>query len=215
MIDSFRDQYAFLSNSHVSPFKDRVGTVWPTVEHFYQAFKLNYLLPGAWGYDQCIDAFDRVLVPGFTANDAKRLARTFPLDVPRWDDAKVQVMRDALAYKFEPSSTLAVLLHRTGDEELVEGNTWNDRFWGVCRGVGENWLGKILMERREANRGRGYTLTDAVVVELDDEQAPGLVRSFMVWQLDTGTLPMRGFGYRDVFEACHRPAIEAFLGAVR
>jgi predicted NAD-dependent protein-ADP-ribosyltransferase YbiA (DUF1768 family) len=29
-----------------------------------------------------------------------------------------------------------------------EGNTWNDRFWGVCRGSGLNHLGRILMEVR-------------------------------------------------------------------
>jgi predicted NAD-dependent protein-ADP-ribosyltransferase YbiA (DUF1768 family) len=43
---------------------------------------------------------------------------------------------------------LAEKLLATGDEELVEGNTWNDRFWGVCRGEGRNELGKILMRVR-------------------------------------------------------------------
>lgn len=33
-------------------------------------------------------------------------------------------------------------------DELIEGNAWNDTFWGVCNGVGENWLGQLLMERR-------------------------------------------------------------------
>lgn len=32
--------------------------------------------------------------------------------------------------------------------ELIEGNTWGDRIWGVCDGVGENRLGKILMRVR-------------------------------------------------------------------
>lgn len=36
----------------------------------------------------------------------------------------------------------------TGDAEIVEGNWWGDKFWGVCRGVGENHLGKILMRIR-------------------------------------------------------------------
>jgi hypothetical protein len=42
---------------------------------------------------------------------------------------------------------------RTGggatDARLVEGNTWNDRYWGVCRGVGQNKLGHLLMKLRE------------------------------------------------------------------
>ena len=37
----------------------------------------------------------------------------------------------------------------TGDAELVEGNTWNDTYWGVCNGVGHNHLGKILMQVRQ------------------------------------------------------------------
>jgi predicted NAD-dependent protein-ADP-ribosyltransferase YbiA (DUF1768 family) len=40
------------------------------------------------------------------------------------------------------------MLKATGDEELVEGNWWNDTFWGVCNGVGENNLGKLLMKIR-------------------------------------------------------------------
>lgn len=44
------------------------------------------------------------------------------------------------------------MLLKTGDEELVEGNTWGDTFWGVCKGKGRNELGKILMKVREEFR---------------------------------------------------------------
>lgn len=44
---------------------------------------------------------------------------------------------------------LKEMLLATGDEELVEGNYWHDTIWGVCDGVGENHLGKMLMEIRE------------------------------------------------------------------
>lgn len=37
----------------------------------------------------------------------------------------------------------------TGNEMLVEGNNWHDKFWGVCGGEGENHLGKMLMHIRE------------------------------------------------------------------
>jgi predicted NAD-dependent protein-ADP-ribosyltransferase YbiA (DUF1768 family) len=42
---------------------------------------------------------------------------------------------------------LGAKLLATGDAELIEGNTWNDVWWGVNEktGKGENWLGKILM----------------------------------------------------------------------
>ena len=36
----------------------------------------------------------------------------------------------------------------TGHLDLIEGNTWNDTFWGVCDGAGENNLGKLLMKVR-------------------------------------------------------------------
>ena len=35
------------------------------------------------------------------------------------------------------------------DNELIEGNDWHDTFWGVCNGIGKNWLGKILEEERD------------------------------------------------------------------
>jgi predicted NAD-dependent protein-ADP-ribosyltransferase YbiA (DUF1768 family) len=45
-------------------------------------------------------------------------------------------------------------LLETGDAELVEGNWWDDTFWGVCNGVGQNNLGKILMDTRRELRER-------------------------------------------------------------
>ena len=37
----------------------------------------------------------------------------------------------------------------TDNEELIEFNVWNDIFYGVCKGRGENHLGKLLMKIRE------------------------------------------------------------------
>ena len=65
-----------------------------------------------------------------------------------WHVIKERLMRDFIRKKFE-SPFLADRLIKTGDAELIYGNTWNDRFWGVCRGTGENWLGKILMDVRK------------------------------------------------------------------
>ena len=80
--------------------------------------------------------------------DAKRLGRQVALR-PGWDDLRVEVMRGLLARKFAPGTDLAPRLLATGDAQLVEGNTWGDRFWGVCRGQGRNQLGQLLMERRD------------------------------------------------------------------
>ena len=57
-------------------------------------------------------------------------------------------MRDLLAQKFAVHTQLAQMLLLTGDALLVEGNTWNDTFWGVCAGVGHNNLGLLLMQQR-------------------------------------------------------------------
>jgi hypothetical protein len=43
---------------------------------------------------------------------------------------------------------LAAALITTGSAELVEVNTWGDRYWGVCAGRGENHLGRLLMALR-------------------------------------------------------------------
>jgi predicted NAD-dependent protein-ADP-ribosyltransferase YbiA (DUF1768 family) len=40
------------------------------------------------------------------------------------------------------------MLLETKDATLIEGNTWGDQYWGVCAGVGENHLGKLLMQIR-------------------------------------------------------------------
>lgn len=70
-----------------------------------------------------------------------------------WEAIKIDVMRYCLQEKFSAGSDLAAKLIATGDCELVEGNTWGDVFWGVCRGTGENRLGRLLMERREELKG--------------------------------------------------------------
>jgi predicted NAD-dependent protein-ADP-ribosyltransferase YbiA (DUF1768 family) len=54
--------------------------------------------------------------------------------------------------KFTRNQDLKEQLIATGNEELVEGNTWGDIYWGVSRGRGKNMLGKILMRVREELR---------------------------------------------------------------
>lgn len=68
-----------------------------------------------------------------------------------WDEARVDVMRAVLAAKYSDPDLRARLV-ATGDAELVEENTWGDRFWGRSRGVGRNMLGRLLMELRDSLR---------------------------------------------------------------
>lgn len=67
---------------------------------------------------------------------------------PDWEEAKVGIMEELVRLKFTAHADLRARLLATGDAELIEGNNWNDRFWGVCRGQGQNQLGLILMKVR-------------------------------------------------------------------
>ena len=56
-----------------------------------------------------------------------------------------------LRIKFS-NKRLEHLLLNTEDAILIEGNWWGDKFWGVCRGEGQNWFGHLLMSLREEIR---------------------------------------------------------------
>ena len=53
--------------------------------------------------------------------------------------------------KFKDHPELAAKLVAI-DEEIFEDNSWGDTYWGQCNGVGNNWLGIILMEERDKLR---------------------------------------------------------------
>lgn len=64
-------------------------------------------------------------------------------------------MKEICKAKFDQKEELRQQL-LTGNEFLEEGNTWGDRVWGTVDGVGQNHLGKILMEiRKEYQEARG------------------------------------------------------------
>ncbi len=67
-----------------------------------------------------------------------------------WDYIKFDFMNDFVKQKFKDPK-LAERLKNTKDLELIEGNTWGDRYWGKDqKGVGQNNLGKILMNIRDS-----------------------------------------------------------------
>lgn len=137
MIGPFREKYEFLSNFYPSKiFYD--GFWYSTVENAYHASKTMI--------------FDvRLYVSNVTASQAKKFSKQIVLR-PYWTDIKVDIMRDLIRKKFAIPE-LRIKLLETGNEEIVEKNWWNDIFWGVCNGVGENNLGKILMNERYCIRG--------------------------------------------------------------
>ena len=135
-IESFNGKYRFLSN--FQPVQVTLdGVTYDSVEHAYQAAKT-------------LDKDERAKFKGVTPGESKRLGRSLVLRED-WDSVKINIMRDLLTQKFKDEDLKTRLLE-TGDAELIEGNTWSDTFWGVCRGVGTNWLGRLLMEIRSSLR---------------------------------------------------------------
>lgn len=132
MISEFRGKYYFLSNFYSSPVYYR-GMTFRNAEAAFHAQK------------------DRSRASEFTRlnpSEAKRLGRRVRLRRD-WEDIKEDIMFEVVMAKFGGSQALADALLATGDEKLVEGNTWGDRYWGVCDGKGLNKLGGILERVRE------------------------------------------------------------------
>jgi ribA/ribD-fused uncharacterized protein len=137
MIDRFDGEYEWASNFHAHRIFYR-GHWYDTSEHAYQCEKT--LVPEE----------RKMIRNASTPGKAKRLARKIALR-PDWDEVKLGAMLEIVTIKFQDPELREKLLS-TGDEELVEGNHWGDTFWGVCNGVGENWLGRILMFIRDEIR---------------------------------------------------------------
>ncbi len=131
---AFRGDLWFCSNFYQSPI-DMDGIVYATSEHAYQAGKSDSL-----EYKYQIAA---CASPG----QAKREGRKCAIR-PDWEQVKLDHMRRVLALKFSEGSACATKLLATCVRELVEHNNWRDVWWGVCDGIGQNWLGKLLMARR-------------------------------------------------------------------
>lgn len=132
---AFEGDYHFLSNFHVEEFAYN-GTTYASGEHAFQALKAA----DRQGHDYVRAA----PTPGI----AKRRGRAVQLR-HGWDNSRDGVMLAVLRAKFAPGTRAAARLLATGSARLVEGNTWGDRYWGVCRGVGRNKLGVLLMQVRQ------------------------------------------------------------------
>lgn len=144
MINSFTGRFAFLSNFYPCKIVHQ-GITYPSTEHYYVAMKVNddQVINGKFYPKADVrEMISKISNPGYV----KKFGRTLKLRKD-WDDVKLKVMEWCLREKFK-DSVLQEMLIRTGNEELVEENTWGDTYWGVCRGKGNNHLGKLLMKIR-------------------------------------------------------------------
>ena len=168
-ITSFQRENRFLSNFWPCHINWK-GLVYPTVEHAYVSSKVEN--------NDVKLMIQACPTPG---NAKEYLAAHNMKPGSFWTrEMKLQVMEELLFIKFggkEPLLTRALM--STQDAQLIEGNDWNDSFWGVCETVGENNLGKLLMKTRsklfeEKNKIETYVSSTVSHQELAD--AMGMTR---------------------------------------
>lgn len=136
-IRRFRDEYAFLSNFFECDIEYH-GIHYNTAEAAFQAQK-------------CKDPQEQLKISNMPPLKAKRYGRTVQL-IPGWHEKKLDIMHSVVFKKFIQNEILRKKLTATGDAEIVEGNSWHDRYWGADSKGGENHLGKILMQVRKGLR---------------------------------------------------------------
>ncbi len=135
-ITRFRGEFGFLSN--MSECEIRFGgLVFNSVEHAYQFHKTSSPTER-----------DKIL-KSKTPKQSKLISKNFKHIRSDWHEVKEDIMYKLVKIKFTDNEDYRQGLCMTQGIELVEGNWWGDTFWGVCDGVGENKLGKILMKVRD------------------------------------------------------------------
>lgn len=129
----FRGKYGFLSNFYECDIWWE-GIRFRSVENAFQAGKSN-------------KRNDWVKISTVSPAMAKKLGRKVDL-IDHWDDIKEIFMLKLLYKKFADPELAKMLIDV--NEEIVEDNTWGDKYWGVCNGEGKNVLGSLLMEVRDS-----------------------------------------------------------------
>lgn len=131
----FTGEYRWLSNFWRLEYPIEVnGYNFYTTENLYQAFK-------------CAKIDDFPYFVDITPGEAKKLGRTIEI-IDGWDSMKLDVMKELQIIKYTQPKFRDLLI-KTGDRYIEETNNWNDVFYGVCNGIGENHLGKIIMVIRK------------------------------------------------------------------
>lgn len=138
MIKEFQGEYRWLSN--FAPIIIRIGNRnYPSVEHAYMASKSE---DPEWK-DFCTDKNNS---PG----KIKRLSKNIKLKEGWNDDLRLRLMEAFIRIKFNQDPYKSKLI-ATGNQNIQEGNYWNDKFFGIClkTGIGENHLGRLIMKIRD------------------------------------------------------------------
>ncbi len=134
-VSEFRNEYYFLSNFYECSVSYK-GLTYRNSEAAFQAQK---------------DLSKQELFVALSGAQARKLGKSRTQIKLRegWNDLRLPIMKEILKCKFDQNPELKKALMNTGNKYLIEGNTWNDTFWGVCRCKGQNNLGVLLMKLRK------------------------------------------------------------------
>jgi len=156
----FKGEKRFLSNMYPCKihFKEQYGVrelehfpsdnkVYNSTEHIYQAMKSDNEI-----WQELILSQER---PESTKTLARKKIKTLTsnekdtfLQKENWHDTKYDLMKRIVFLKFEQNKDLREKLCAI-EGQIEERNYWGDTYWGTVNGIGENNLGKILMEVRD------------------------------------------------------------------
>lgn len=135
IISEFRGENFFLSNFCPCEI-NYMGISYRTLEHSYQAAK-------------SLDKSERLRISRiWRPGDARKAGQTTLEVRPNWKEIRVEIMELLLCKKFSQEEFKNKLI-ATGDAKISHEVWWNDKFWGVKNGVGEDMQGILLMKIRD------------------------------------------------------------------
>jgi len=134
------NEYGCFSNFAAYPI-EMDGKVWPTSEHYFQAQKF-----AGTDHEEAVRIAKSPMIAARMGRDRSRPLRA------DWDNAKDDIMRQAVRAKFSQHPEIRKSLLATGAASIVE-HTANDSYWGDGGdGTGKNMLGRILVQVRDELR---------------------------------------------------------------
>ncbi|HEY9859004.1 MAG TPA: NADAR family protein [Candidatus Obscuribacterales bacterium] len=139
------DPYGCFPNFSPHPI-DIADHTWTTVEHYYQSQKFV-----GTEYEPLIPIIRAVKTPEEAAALGRDRCRVVRED---WEEVKTEIMYQAVLIKFLTHLDIQAILLSTHDALIVEDSP-TDYYWGCgSQRTGQNQLGKILMQVRQAIRLR-------------------------------------------------------------
>lgn len=162
--------YKWLSSfNKANPFEYN-GKIYPTVEHAFQAQKIDLDDPKKDEYQ------DKLTDEKLTPNEAKKMggkgyfkSNNYSFRAKDWDKVKLSIMKDIVSEYYKSNPDMAKKLVETGDKKLVHKGFGIDGFWGVTKKENNNHHGKILMEIREELKDPKFFEPEPQIEEKEEE----------------------------------------------